>query len=105
MPGSYAGAGDAVQETPARAWRSIDRFEGRSAMRAWVYRIAADVCLDALASGKRRALPMDLPGPGEGGVPPSPPEAATLWVEPWLGDDPEAAAAAGDSARAAAAGT
>ncbi|MFE9468774.1 sigma-70 family RNA polymerase sigma factor [Streptomyces virginiae] len=101
MLGSYAEAEDAVQETLVRAWRSIDRFEGRPALRSWVYRIATNVCLDALASGKRRALPMDLSGPSAGGTPPAPPGDAALWVEPCPGGDPETAAATGESVRLA----
>jgi RNA polymerase sigma-70 factor, ECF subfamily len=83
MLGSTFEAEDAVQETMVRAWKSIDRFEGRAALRSWLYRIATNVCLDALNGRQRRARPMDLgpAGSAEGefnaGVLP---EAA--WLEP-----------------------
>src|SRR5256885_279343 len=60
MLGSPFDAEDAVQESFVRAWRNRDRFEGRSAMRSWLYRIATNVCLDSLKSKQRRARPMDL---------------------------------------------
>jgi RNA polymerase sigma-70 factor, ECF subfamily len=60
-----ADAEDAVQETFIRAWRGIEQFEGRSALRSWLYRIATNVCLDMLDSRKRRARPMDLGPAGE----------------------------------------
>ncbi len=58
--GSGFEAEDAVQETMVRAWRSIDSFEGRSALRSWLFRIATNVCLDMLRSRQRRARPMDM---------------------------------------------
>lgn len=60
MLGSAFEADDAVQETMVRAWRGIDDFEGRSAFRSWLYRIATNVCLDMLRGRQRRALAMDL---------------------------------------------
>jgi RNA polymerase sigma-70 factor, ECF subfamily len=75
-------AEDAVQETMLRAWRSFESFEGRSALRSWLYRIATNVCLDMLNGRERRARPMDL-GPAR-----EPVEAnlnalpEVTWIEP-----------------------
>ena len=60
MLGSPFEAEDAVQETMLRAWRGLERFEGRAALRSWLYRIATNVCLDALEGRSKRARPMDL---------------------------------------------
>jgi RNA polymerase sigma-70 factor, ECF subfamily len=64
MLGSAFEAEDAVQETMLRAWRSLDGFEGRSALKSWLYRIATNVCFDALAGREKRARPIDL-GPAQ----------------------------------------
>ena len=100
-------AEDAVQETLLRAWRSFDRFEGRAALRSWLYRIATNVCLDMLNARERRARPMDL-GPARA------PEAANLntlpettWIEPvpdamvGAGGDPAEVAVARETIRLA----
>ena len=81
MLGSAFEAEDAVQETLLRAWRAADRFEGRSALKSWLYRIATNVCLDMLAGTKRRARPMDLgPASSIDGSLGTLPEAT--WIEP-----------------------
>ena len=82
MLGSAFEAEDAVQETMIRAWRAHDRFEGRSQLRSWLYRIATNVCLDMLGSRQRRARPMDLgpAGTTEQGL--RPPLLESAWIEP-----------------------
>jgi RNA polymerase sigma-70 factor (ECF subfamily) len=82
MLGSPFEAEDAVQDTLVRAWRSLDRFEGRAALRSWLYRIATNVCLDMLNGRQRRARPMDL-GPArspDGPIGEILPEVT--WIEP-----------------------
>ena len=60
MLGAAFEAEDAVQETFIRAWRAYDRFEGRAALRSWLYKIATNVCLDMKGASQRRALPVDV---------------------------------------------
>jgi RNA polymerase sigma-70 factor (ECF subfamily) len=82
MLGSAFEAEDAVQETLLRAWRSFDSFEGRAALRSWLYRIATNVCLDMLNGRERRARPMDL-GPAQSADTPLPaPLPEVTWIEP-----------------------
>jgi RNA polymerase sigma-70 factor, ECF subfamily len=98
MLGSPFEAEDAVQETLIRAWRSYDRFEGRAALRSWLYRIATNVCLDMLAGRERRARPMDL-GPA---CEPIESNLRSLPEATWLQPIPDAALAPeGDPAEVA----
>ena len=82
MLGSAFEAEDAVQETMVRAWKSLDRFEGRSQLRSWLYRIATNVCLDMLGSRQRRARPMDLEPASHADRPLPPPLTEAVWIEP-----------------------
>ncbi len=82
MLGSAFEAEDAVQETMLRAWRSFDRFEGRAALRSWLYRIATNVCLDMLNGRSRRARPMDLSEAGSPDGPVPAPRPEVTWLEP-----------------------
>lgn len=83
MLGSAFEADDAVQDTLLRAWRGLERFEGRSALRSWLYRIATNVCLDMLNGRQRRARPMDL-GPSRTAESHNlgAPLPETTWVQP-----------------------
>jgi RNA polymerase sigma-70 factor (ECF subfamily) len=107
MLGSPFEAEDAVQETLLRGWRALDRFQGRASLRAWLYRIATNVCLDMLSGKERRARPMDL---GEARAHDGPlgeilPEVT--WIEPVPDglvvpeDDPAAVAQAHETIRLA----
>ena len=109
MLGSVHDAEDLVQETYIRAWRSYDKFEGRSSLRTWMYKIATNVCLTALDGRARRPMPTGLGQPASDprGTLESRPEVA--WLEPlpdavvWGGrpDDPEAATLDRESVRLA----
>ena len=92
-------AEDAVQETFIRAWRNLERFEGRAALRSWLYKIATNVCFDMLSGRERRARPMDL-GPSQEPVESSlntMPEAT--WIQPT--PDPAAVAESHETTRLA----
>jgi RNA polymerase sigma-70 factor, ECF subfamily len=108
MLGSAFEADDAVQDTLVRAWRSFDSFEGRAALRSWLYRIASNVCFDMLKGRQRRAMPIDLmeAGRGDGAVGGILPEH--VWIGPIPdsrvlpgSDDPAERAVARESVRLA----
>jgi RNA polymerase sigma-70 factor (ECF subfamily) len=81
MLGSIADADDAVQETIVRAWRNLDRFEGRASLRTWLHRIATNVCLDALSDNSRRMRPFEE-GPSGSVEGPFETRDRTHWLEP-----------------------
>ncbi len=82
MLGSFDEAEDLTQETFLRAWKHLGGFEGRSSFRAWLYRIATNVCLDALDGRTRRVLPRHLSGPSDPSASLSPP-ADIAWLQPF----------------------
>ncbi|MFF4956718.1 sigma-70 family RNA polymerase sigma factor [Streptomyces sp. NPDC001222] len=108
MLGSSFEAEDAVQDTMVRAWRSYEKFEGRSSLRSWLYRIATNVCLDMLSAGNRRARPMDLTESTPLAQAALSPRPDSTWLEPMpdarvlpTTGDPAEAAVAKESVRLA----
>jgi RNA polymerase sigma-70 factor, ECF subfamily len=83
MLGSLFDADDALQETLLRAWRALPRFQGQELLRPWLYRIATNVCLDALARQRRRGLPIQHGHPAGPDEEPGEPLAEPVWVEPY----------------------
>jgi RNA polymerase sigma-70 factor (ECF subfamily) len=86
MLGSLQEAEDLVQETFLRAWRRLETFEGRASLRAWLYRIATNACLDMLEKRPRRTLPARSQPPAEPSQPPAPPLTELIWLEPFPDD-------------------
>ncbi len=83
MLGSFQDAEDALQDTLLAAWQGLEGFEGRSSIRTWLYRIATNLCLNALRSASRRpAKAWDIPGV-------EPPEPTSLGEIPWLQPFPD----------------
>ncbi len=82
MLGSVHDADDALQEALVRAWRGLDRFEGRSSSRTWLYRIATNTCLDSIARRSKRVLPIDY-GPSADPRAVGEPLDDSVWVEPY----------------------
>jgi RNA polymerase sigma-70 factor, ECF subfamily len=108
MLGSVFEAEDAVQDTLVRAWRGLDRFEGRSALRSWLYHIATNVCFDQLNHRRRRARPVDLGPAATADSPLAAPLNESAWIEPApdarvlpAGGDPAEQAVARDTIRLA----
>ena len=105
MLGSPFEAEDAVQETLVRAWRAYDRFEGRSSVKSWLFRIATNVCTDMATGQQRRARPMDLGPALTAGSPIGAPLPEPTWLLPIpdarVVPDPAEAAVARESIRLA----
>src|ERR671918_533252 len=98
MLGALHDAEDALQETLLRAWRGLPAFEGRSTMRTWLYRIATNACMDAIARRPKRVLPIDHGPPAGPGQDFGRPLTESIWLEPYP-DENIAAGYAGPEAR------
>jgi RNA polymerase sigma-70 factor, ECF subfamily len=83
MLGSIHDAEDALQEAMLRAWRGLARFEGRSSIRSWLYRIATNTCLDVIARRPKRVLPVDYGPPADPHEGPGGPVTESVWMEPY----------------------
>jgi RNA polymerase sigma-70 factor (ECF subfamily) len=105
MLGSVYDAEDLVQETYVRAWRSYEKFEGRSSMRTWLHRIATNACLNALETRTRRPLPIGLGGPSSDPADALVEQREVPWLEPMpdalISADPAAVVAGRESVRLA----
>jgi RNA polymerase sigma-70 factor (ECF subfamily) len=89
MLASVHDAEDALQETLVRAWRGLARFEGRSSLRNWLYRIATNACLNLVERRPKRALPLDLVPPAVSGEAPGRFLAESVWMGPYPDGDPD----------------
>jgi RNA polymerase sigma-70 factor (ECF subfamily) len=83
MLGSLHDADDAVQDTLLRAWRGLRGFQGRSALRSWLYTIATNACLTQIARRPKRVLPIDYGPAADPHTPPGQPITESVWVEPY----------------------
>ena len=83
MLGSLHDAEDALQDAQLRAWRGLARFDGRSSLRTWLYRIATNTCIDLTARRPKRVLPIDAAPPSDAHDGPGLPLIETAWVEPY----------------------
>ena len=86
MLGSVHDADDALQEAMLRAWRALPKFEGRSSVRSWLYKIATNTCLDLIGRRQKRVLPLDSGPPTSPQDGPGEPLVETVWVEPYPDD-------------------
>lgn len=99
MLGSYADAEDALQEALLRAWRGLARFEGRSSLRAWLYRIVTNACSTAIERRPKRLLPIDRAPAADPHAGPADAVSDPVWLEPYPDQELGLGAAAGPEAR------
>ena len=83
MLGSVQDAEDALQEALTNAWRALPRFEGRSSLRSWLYRITTNACLKLIERRPQRVLPIDYGPAADAGDAPAAPLVESVWVEPY----------------------
>jgi RNA polymerase sigma-70 factor (ECF subfamily) len=83
MLGSVHDAEDGLQDALLRAWRGLPKFEGRSSLRSWLYRIATNTCLDVISKRPKRVLPVDYGPPSDPHEGPHLPLVESVWVEPY----------------------
>jgi RNA polymerase sigma-70 factor (ECF subfamily) len=83
MLGSVHDAEDAMQDALLRAWRGLPRFDGRSALKSWLYRIVTNTCLDLIKKRPKKVLPIDHGPPGDAHDGPGVPLTESIWIEPY----------------------
>ena len=83
MLGSVHDAEDALQETLLRAWRALERFEGRSSLRSWLYTIATNTSLNVIEKRPKRVLPIDYAPAADPHGGPGEPIVESVWIEPY----------------------
>ena len=86
MLGSVHDAEDAMQDALLRAWRGLPRFDGRSALKSWLYRIVTNTCLDLIHKRPKKVLPIDHGPPGDAHEGPGVPLTESIWIEPYPDD-------------------
>src|ERR671917_609975 len=86
MLGSVHDAEDAMQEVSLRAWRGLDRFEGRSSLKSWLYTIATNTCLNQIERRPKRVLPVDYAAAADPHGGPGEPVVESVWIEPYPDD-------------------